>query len=572
MRRRPFLSVPVLAVAAALVTAHPAPAADSFTFYGSGFGHGLGLSQWGAYGLAQDGWNHRQILTHFYSGTKVAVDGDAPARLRIGLTHDRGKIRLRAIGGRVTLRVADPKGGPLVGEIPAGETWRVRAVGNDYRVIDAAGERVGDTDWGGPARHLYATYEEGGGRVKVPEGGATYNRGSLEFNLYRCGDGECVERLILTIGPQAYLYGLAEVPSSWPRPALRAQAVAARSYAFAKAANGQHRKPCNCALYDTPADQVYIGWAKENGLDGDRWVGAVNHTDGQVVRYGGDPIQAFYSSSSGGHTENNENVWGGTPLAWLRGVCDPGDFTPANPSRVWQVTYSADEVTARLEPYTGGIGTVEGFDSFVRGVSGRVVTVRVEGSSGSYVVTGNQLRAALSLRDDRVWINRNKNVVGAIRAKYDRLMCAPGLPTTPAVDVGTGVRQRFEVGAIIRNEAVPVTVWLRGPTYTEYTATGGVNGPLGLPTAGTIPITGVDGCAAGCSRTTFDDGRIYWKSGLGAFGLWGRVLDAYLDEGGAKGSLGFPTSRVTVAGDGTASATFEHGAITCEPGSDCVVS
>ena len=100
--------------------------------------------------------------------------------------------------------------------------------------------------------------------------------------------------------------------------------------------------------------------------------------------------------------------------------------------------------------------------------------------------------------------------------------------------------------------------------FDEYTAVGAARGVLGLPTSKVIPVTDVPGCASGCSRTSFAHGRIYWKSGTGAAALWGRVLDTFLEGDGVQGPLGFPTSRVQTAGEGT-SATFEHGSIQCPP-------
>jgi SpoIID/LytB domain protein len=571
IRKKIFVLV-ALALAAALLPAAPASAARQFTFYGSGFGHGLGMSQWGAYGMARQGWQAKRILTHFYSHTHVQGATNTPATLRIGLTQGRSRIRLEALRGGVTLRVQNRHDGPLVGTVPRGETWTVRVAGSAYRILDANGHRVGGRTWGGPAHNLYATYA-GGTKVRVPEGGATYNHGFLEFNLYSCGGSSCVERLILPIAPQAYLYGLGEVPSSWPMAALRAQADAARSYAFVKAASGQHRAPCNCALYDTSADQVYIGSLKEDGPDGARWVAAVNQTKDQVVTYQGSTIEAFYTSSSGGFTENNENVWGGTAVAWLRGVCDPGDYTSANPNRVWQSTFSAARVTSALRPYTGDIGRVRRFRSFHRGVSGRIETVTAVGGGGSSSVTGTELRAALGLLDDRVWINSDRNVTGSIRTKYDNLMCRPGLPQSPQRNVTGGSRQLFKTGAIYRNNSAAVTVWLKGPIYDEYTAVRGANGVLGLPTTKIVPITGLSGCAGGnCKRVNLDHGRIYWKDAVGAHALWGSVLDAYLANGGARGSLGFPTTRVHGA-NGSRTASFEHGTITCPSGGgSCSIS
>jgi SpoIID/LytB domain protein len=564
MRRLLLLSAFWLAigVGVAITPASPASAAGRFTFYGSGSGHGLGMSQWGAYGLAHDGWAHKRILEHFYSGTTVKQDPTPPKNLRVGLTQDQVSVKLTAEAGPVAIRVEDPRSGTLVGKIPRGRTWTVRAVGDKYRVLTGAGRRVGGKDWGGTARDLVLSYAGNGGRIRSPDAGATYNRGTIELNLYACGGANCSLRMILVIPPEGYLVGIAEVPSSWPLAALRAQVVASRSYAFNKVESGQHRTGCNCGLYDSSYDQVYTGWDKEGGPQGARWVRSVRQTDNQIVASGGDVIAAFYTSSDGGHTEDNENVWGGAPLPYLRGVCDPGDFTSANPSRVWQVSYSAAGVTSRLDGYTGNIGTVTGFTDFARGVSGRIITVRVQGRNGSDVITGAQFRAGLGLRDDRVWVNRDKSVTGQIRATYDRENCGPGLPTTPEVDVHGGSRQRFETGAIYRN-AGDVTVWLRGPVYDEYTGVGGVDGVLGLPTSKVVPVTGVTGCAGGCSRTSFVDGRIYWKSGSGADALWGRVLNVFLDRDAVQGSLGFPTSRVVVAGNGATSATFEHGSIQC---------
>ena len=570
MRR--ILAILVVAVGTlGVLPASPASARGSFTFYGSGSGHGLGMSQWGAYGLAQDGWAHKRILSHFYSGTTVKRAASPPNNLRVGLTQGQSAVKLTAQAGRVRIRIEDPRSGMTVGTIPRGKTWTVRAAGDRYRVLTGAGRRVGGRDWGGTSRNLYLSYASGA-RVRSPDAGATYNRGFIEFNLSSCG-AACSLRMILVIPPEAYLLGLSEVPSSWPLAALRAQAVAGRSYAFNKVSAGQHRPGCNCGIYDSSLDQVYVGWIKEGGTQGARWVRSVRQTANQIVSSGGGAIAAFYTSSSGGHTEDNENVWGGTPLPYLRGVCDPGDYTNANPSAVWRVSYSAAAVTGRLDGYTGNIGTVTGFKDFHRGVSGRIVTVRVTGRSGSDVITGAQFRAGLGLKDDRVWVNRDKNVTGQIRATYDRENCGPGLPTTPEVDVRGGSRQKFETGAIFRN-AGDATVWLRGPVYDEYTGVGGADGELGLPTSKVSPITGVPGCADGCSRTSFDDGRIYWKSGAGADALWGRVLNVFQDRNGVDGSLGFPTSRVQEAGDGSTSATFEHGSIQCPSpgGGACTVS
>jgi stage II sporulation protein D len=505
MRRA--LSLVLVASLVALVPAFPAGAGpDRFRFFGAGFGHGLGMSQWGAYGLAGQGWGPARILTHFYSKTKVQAADTPPKTLRIGLVQGSAKVHLQAEAGDVRLVLGDPKTGDLVATIPSGETWLVRQSHQTFKVIDATGKLIATA--GDPSTDLLLDYANA--RVHIPEASHTYNRGSIELALYSCGAIACDMRLVLTSSPQEYLYGLGEVPSSWPMAAMKAQAIAARTYAFTKAAAGQHRAGCDCALYASSYDQVYAGWDKEGGADGDRWVQAVDDTDGLVVAYQGQAIEAFYMSSSGGYTEDNENVWGGTPIPYLRGVCDPGDYTTANPSSTWIVTMTADDVTRDLRL---GIGTVAGFANVQRGVSGRIISATVKGADGTATISGNTLRSELALRDDRVWINADRLVTGTIRDKYDALNCSPGLASTRQVQVAGGTRQRFE------------------------------------------------------------DGTIFASDATGAHLLSGALLDFYLDrKGGPEGKLGFPVGDQVELASGGSKAAFEHGAIHCTAAGACQVT
>ena len=565
----------VVAVSAALVPAPAARADGPITFYGSGWGHGLGLSQWGAYGLATKGWSSTKILTHFYSGTKVTKSVGHPGDIRIALASAEDALHLTAAAGPVRLSVKKAVGGTLVGKIPDGETWIVRSVDGGYQVHDATGAVVGGKTWGSATSDLFATYADHGARVTVPEGGATYNRGTLEFNLTACTNG-CSLRLILQVPFEEYLLGIGEVPSSWPAEALRAQAIAARSFALYKLRKYGLQPTCNCDLTDGSNDQVYIGWDKEGGLDGARWVKAVRSTAGSIVTYHGAVALTVFTASDGGHTEDLNVQWG-TPLSefpYLAGVCDPGDYTAANPWTDWSRQFTMGALTSSLVPYTGDIGPVSGFGNITRGVSGRIEDAVVHGADADGSVTGSELRSALSLPDDRVWINVDKNVVGAIRSKYDSLMCEPGLPTSTSKSLVGGARQTFQTGAIYRNGALDATVWLKGPVYEEYLAVGGAPGRLGLPIADPLNMGKLRGihCPDGCSRGVFEHGRIYWNGGFGAFALWGNVLSFYLDRDGATGSLGFPTSRVQGHDNGSQSATFEHGTISCGGGGTCRIA
>jgi SpoIID/LytB domain protein/uncharacterized repeat protein (TIGR01451 family) len=552
----------------------------TFTFYGSGYGHGLGLPQWGAYGLAKRGWSQPKILEHFYRSTKVGTAPSIPSELRIGLVQNAKTVHVSSVYGSVALRVGSTQGKLIGGRaIKKGETWRVLVdPSGRYRVLNEAGKMVGGHLWGGVKSNLYALYSNTG-RARVSEAGHTYNRGYLEFNLYAsksCSKISYCERLIIVLIPQSYLYGLAEVPSGWPMTALEVQAVAARTYAFEKVKRlGQHRPTCNCGLYDDTRDQVYAGWDKEGGYLGSRWVTAVKDTNRMVVLYNGAPIQAYYHSASGGYTENNELQWGGTPLPYLRGVCDPGDYTEANPNTVWKVGPISDAtVTSRLRPYTGNIGTVTKFANPVRGVSGRIVKVTVVGTNGQKNINGTMLRRGLGLKDNRVWINANRQVTGSIRNKYDRLMCAPGLPKSSRLSVPGGLRQRFVDGAIYRNEARAAVYWLHGPVYDKYRALGESGGLLGMPTSNVISLD-PPGCSGHtCSMVRFEQGNIYFKDGIGdgaAHELHGYVLGHYISAGEVSGHLGFPVTDVTLEPDGTTWAKFESGlTVSCSPSGECV--
>lgn len=520
--------------------------------------------------VAKAGWTHQDILTHYYSGTTVApVDG--PKTLRIGLLQGAGQVTLRAQGGPVELHEGGPAG-PLLATIPDGQSWTVQASSSSFLILDATGAQFAGAA-GSVSSKVAVRYKPLGSRVDLAEAGHTYARGYLQLALYAPCEGCAPKvRAVAILAPQAYLYGLGEVPSSWPAEALEAQADAARSYAFNMVARaGQHRAGCDCALYGDPRDQVYVGYDKEAGTGGDRWVAAVDATKGEVILSGAQPISAFYSASSGGYTENNENVWGGTPLPYLRGVCDPGDYTSANPYRTWVVgALSAEAVTAKLRPWTGDIGTVTKFGQTARGVSGRIEAIVVAGSTDTATITGAELRTGLGLRDDRVWINSDRLVRGTIRTTYDDLMCAPGLPTGPRVKLDGGARQRFAQGAIYVNAQRNLTVWLYGPVQQAYVTAGQAGGPLGLPRSAIVRLTTVPGCDTDeCDRVVFETGRMYFKASTGAWPLYGPVLDVFLAHKGVMGKLGFPASGVVAEPDGSTSATFEGGTVTCATDGSC---
>ena len=535
-----------------------ASAAETFRFFGGGFGHGAGFSQWGGFGLASKGRSYREILKHYYRDVTIGETGTAP-QVRVGLVEDQAVLHLTAVGAPVRLRVGSPSS-ENVATIPAGETWSVDSVASQFVIKDDADAPVG-TPVGGPAQHLYAVYMGTGARVLLDEADRTLNRGYLEMNTYDADQLRAVAVLAL----QSYLYGLGEVPSSWPMAVLKAQATAARTYALEKIARlGQNRAGCNCGVYASVYDQFYSGYDKEAGPMGERWVQAVDDTSGDVIRYEGELIQAFYHSSSGGLTESSENVFV-EELPYIRGICDPGDYTGDNPNAVWEVgPLSAEELTNALASATGDIGTVSSFEDEVREPSDRLAEVTVVGSTDEAVITGNELRLELGLKSTRVFINRNLNVEGAIRKTYDRYGCRPGSATTASRPMPAGRYQRFENGTIYRNSDGPATVWLRGDTFDKYRALNEWEGRLGPPVSPTKTVKPRRCKQWACSTSGFDRGRIFYKSksSVGAHALRGPVLQHYLQLGGVRSPLGFPIAdamrtRAPVIG------RFENGTIHC---------
>lgn len=572
MRRSRLLTLTLtLAVAAtfAVSSAAPAGASTTFTFYGGGWGHGVGMGQYGALGLSQQGWSHTSILTHYYPGTKVQAM-TSPSDIRVGLVQDHTGISIKPANNSMNLQVGKSPG-TFVATIPAGQQWTIQVHSDGkYWIKQPNGNYVGGKGWGSTSKTLYGFYGFNKARVYVKATGHTYDKGELQFNAYDAGCGGTCDRvrLVLQVDTNDYVYGVAEVPNSWPMGALETQAVAARTYgAYEEQASGGHRSGCNCGVYPDTRDQVYIGYDKINSADGQQWKAAADNTASMMVTYKGAIAQTFFSSSTGGYTESNAVAWGGPQVPYLKEVCDPGDYTSANPLRTWQVALSGDAVGSRVSSYTGvQVGSATRVKPTKRSGSGRVEEVQVVGTKGSVTMTGDDLTAALGLDSSLFYVNSNKLVTGDIRSLYDSLSCSPGLPSSPRDHLAGGSEQRFANGNIYLAPSSTTANYLSGPILDKYTSLGGPGGFLGFPT------TGVQGTTGG-KKATFVGGMIYSGASTGAHEIHGLVLNEYLNLGGAQNSgLGLPTTDVSTSGN-TESSTFEHGSITCNLGSgSCTVT
>jgi stage II sporulation protein D len=162
-------------------------------------------------------------------------------------------------------------------------------------------------------------------------------RGTVE--VVRASDGDLY--VIGELAFEDYLRGIAEVPRDWPMEALKAQVVAARTYAAAHLDPGGAYDLCA-----TDACQVYMGMGIEAGPWGHRWAGAVEETEGQILLHGGDPATTFYFSTSNGRTYDNEHVFGGAPLSYLRGQPETDDG--ASPVSRWTARFPLGDLARFL--------------------------------------------------------------------------------------------------------------------------------------------------------------------------------------------------------------------------------
>ena len=195
---------------------------------------------------------------------------------------------------------------------------------------------------------------------------------------------------------EQYLYSVvgAEAVSSWPIEALKAQAVAARSYALYK------RDRESNGIYDvdtTIGTQVYQGLATEYTTTHE----AVNSTLGQIMTYNNEVILAAFHSSSGGHTENVEDVWT-SPLPYLRAVVD---YDHQSPVFEWQQVIPV----SKIKSLVAGIGNIRGLQPDQMTPRGRVITMKVTGDRGSTTVSGKELRKALALRSTLFRVSTDGN-------------------------------------------------------------------------------------------------------------------------------------------------------------------
>jgi SpoIID/LytB domain protein len=366
VRRFVSITMGMALAAGSLFSASPAADAASLpsalTIVGHGWGHGLGMGQYGALGYANIGWTYSQILAHYYGGTALVT---TPATAV--------SVRLDELDGAKSVTVAAPAGGQLFnrGVQIVSPAALIPTPTSDFMITAKAGAAPADVVVAGPwsilpTRSFAGTVEITAGEVR--------NIVSLEQYV----DG---------VVPR-------ESPASWPSAALQAQAVAARSYALAVLANSPG------SICDTTSCQVYGGDpAQYAGSSSANSNAAVAATAGQILRCGsyapcgpaGRVALTQFASSTGGYTAG-----GAFPA-----VVDAGDATPSNPNHSWSQSVPTSAVQS---VYASAIGTLQGIVVTGRNglgeLGGRVTQMELSGSAGRITVSGAQFAATFGLRSD----------------------------------------------------------------------------------------------------------------------------------------------------------------------------
>jgi stage II sporulation protein D len=329
----------------------------TFVVTGHGWGHGVGMSQYGAYGYAQKGVGYAKIVLHYFPGTEL---GAAPvSRVRVLLTSGVAKLPL---GSASDFRVKDATG--VTHDVTAGS----------YTLTPALKLKV---DGEATARALPGPllFLPGAAPLQLKR----QYRGSIQVDLV---NGKL--RAINFVGLEQYLYGVvpSEMPYTWLPEALKAQAVAARSYALAT------RKSGAFDLYPDTRSQVYLGIDHEKPSTN----AAVDATAGKVVLYEGQVAKTYFFSTSGGRTASSEDVWG-EAVPYLVSVPDPYDTI--SPYHNWgPFSFTGAKLAKMMKLKSRVVDLQTELNS-----SGRIKTLTMVSANGSSVaIPGTDLRRRLAVR------------------------------------------------------------------------------------------------------------------------------------------------------------------------------
>ncbi len=367
--------VVLLALTTTLVATGSAQAASGFYIRGGGFGHGIGMSQYGTLGYALHGYSYASILSHYYTGTSLGTV--SPGRT-VTVLLETGSAAFSGASTASSGAPAESSSASTTGTskpLQQSSTYSVTQSSSGSLELQSAGHKLGP--------FTAPLLVSGSGPLDLA--GVGEYRGSLEFYPQSGGGIETVDAVDL----EDYVRGVIskEMPSSWPAQALDVQAIAARTYALTVAPESS-----TFDVYPDTRSQMYGGVAAETAATD----AAVAATQGQVVTYGGVPVVTYFFSSSGGYTESIQDAWPGSPPEpWLVGVPDPYDGTGGNPYYRWSVNLTIGQATSALSGLLKG--TLIGIEPTAQDLTPRLATAVLVGSAGQTPVTGAQLQQLFGL-------------------------------------------------------------------------------------------------------------------------------------------------------------------------------
>ena len=362
----------------AIAVINPAANADTqFTFVGSGLGHGVGLSQIGAKAMALDGKSAEEILKYYYTGVEIQPLYDwYDIKVNIGHQLTSANLQLTSSNGYLTIngyQIADRTTIATFKYSNNGVTTFIRK--NKVLIATLPAADSVEINWSGtrflPGDEAIVAFN--------PGKSVRYKFGQINLLVV----GKSFEATNSVRLKDEYLYGISEVSSNWPIEALRAQVIAARTYALSKA--GYYRPSCDCELYGTTQDQLFIGIGKlTEPKFGDNWKVAVDQTNidgdtGLTITYEGHPINAYYSSSTNGMTESALNAFG-TDQPYLQPVADPASMdSKLNPRYTnWSRSISASVVAKAFNLSDVVKLEIIGKRIFATSSAGKRVSLRLE--------------------------------------------------------------------------------------------------------------------------------------------------------------------------------------------------
>ena len=379
-------------------------------FKGSGWGHGVGLSQYGAKAMGLDGASYEQILKRYFTNIGISELNETESTsfiitdktpLSVGILQNSSTVLFIVQNGKAKL--CFDQGNYCVGTANPGETFRFGAeeIGkcaflrvNDDKSVTKIGTS-GDCS----ASVVPASDET---KLFIPYKARSYKSGILKF---REKTDSMRINTVYELGVEDYLKGLSEVPDSWPMASIQAQVIVSRSHAVWKALergeegslSSERKQDCSCNLRDDKSDQVFLGWTGEEAHPS--WVEAVNSTSGLVLSVNGQTALGLHSSSSGGMTENYSDVFEGNDHPHLVTVNDFPAFSIAasNPHSNWEAKYSQELISNIF-----AFDRISNIFVTERNDSGSAKSVRIRGViNGQSVLvdkTALEIKEALGLR------------------------------------------------------------------------------------------------------------------------------------------------------------------------------